>query len=235
MSVFVLIHGAWGGGWQWRGVANGLRALGHEVYAPTLTGLGERSHLGTASTGLTTHIDDVAGLIWFEDLRDVVLVGWSYGAAIAEGVADVMPDQLRMVVNLDGDLAVEGRAKADSWDADDPDWPKIQQGIPVSPPTADEMADNLDDAELRRWVAERLRPHPGRAWIEPFPTRGGRRASVPHVLVECSLRNDDKYKAKHEQLVSDPAWVVREVPLNHLGLLYDPATIATTLDDLADD
>jgi hypothetical protein len=53
--------------------------------------------------------------------------------------------------------------------------------------------------------------------------------------VECSLRNDDKYKAKHEQLVSDPAWVVREVPLNHLGLLYDPATIATTLDDLADD
>jgi pimeloyl-ACP methyl ester carboxylesterase len=84
MSVFVLVHGGWGGGgWQWRGVAAELRFRGHEVFTPTLTGLGDRSHLATvAAADLSLHIRDIEQMLYFEDLTDVVLVGWIYGGAV---------------------------------------------------------------------------------------------------------------------------------------------------------
>src|SRR5258708_29736710 len=85
---FVLVHGTWGGGWQWRAVAERLRARGHRVFTPTLTGLGERAHLVTPATGLVTHIDDIANAIAYEELRDIALVGTSYGGLVIAGVAD---------------------------------------------------------------------------------------------------------------------------------------------------
>src|SRR5512145_150195 len=85
---FVLVHGAWHGGWCWRRVADRLERKGHKVYAPSLTGLGDRSHLiGTRPT-VTTHIDDIANIIRFEDLQRVVLVGHSYGGLVISGVAE---------------------------------------------------------------------------------------------------------------------------------------------------
>ena len=88
MATFVLIHGAWHGGWCWKVVAPALRRAGHEVYAPSLTGLGERKHLASPAIDLETHIQDVVGLLEMEDLRDVVLVGHSYGGMVITGAAD---------------------------------------------------------------------------------------------------------------------------------------------------
>src|SRR5262245_34243335 len=82
MATFVLVHGAWGGGWAWRPVASALRAAGHEVFTPTLTGLGERAHLARPETDLTTHIQDVVGVLDCEDLCDALLVGHSYGGMV---------------------------------------------------------------------------------------------------------------------------------------------------------
>ncbi len=95
MATFVLVPGAWLGGWAWQRVTPLLRAAGHEVYPVTLTGLGERVHLGTSETNLETHIADVVNLIEFEDLRAVVLVGHSYAGCVITGVADRTPPASR--------------------------------------------------------------------------------------------------------------------------------------------
>jgi len=98
---FVLVHGAWHGGWCWRRVADRLERKGHKVYAPSLTGLGDRSHLIATRPTVTTHIDDIANIIRFEDLQRVVLVGHSYGGLVISGVAEKVQPQLASVVFLD--------------------------------------------------------------------------------------------------------------------------------------
>jgi len=101
MSTFVLVHGAWHGSWCWKRVRHLLQAAGHEVFTPTLTGLGERSHLLTREIDLETHILDVLNLIRWEDLSDVVLCGHSYGGSVVTGVADRVPERIRALVYLD--------------------------------------------------------------------------------------------------------------------------------------
>jgi len=99
--TYVLIAGAWHGGWVWRDVIPGLRKLGHAVTAPTLTGLGERRHIGTSDTDLSTHIDDVIAHIEMEDLQSVTLVGWSYGGMVITGVTARIPDKIKSLIYLD--------------------------------------------------------------------------------------------------------------------------------------
>ena len=100
-KTFVLVHGAFHGGWCWRPVADILRAAGHTVFTPTLTGLGERLHLLTPEVNLSTHIQDVVSVLEWENLRDVVLVGHSYGGAVVTGVADRVADRIGSIVYLD--------------------------------------------------------------------------------------------------------------------------------------
>ena len=109
-SSFVIVHGAWGGGWAWQKVDRMLRARGHEVYRPTLTGLGERVHLANTTIGLDTHIDDVVNVLIYEDLRDVVLVGHSYGGMVITGVADRAPDRIRRLIYLDAFVPNDGES-----------------------------------------------------------------------------------------------------------------------------
>lgn len=108
--TYVIVHGAWGGGWAFRRVEQLLRARGHEVYRPTLTGLGERRHLAGPSVGLSTHIEDVVNVLLFEDLRDVVLVGHSYGGMVITGVADRVPERIRSLVYLDAIVPADGES-----------------------------------------------------------------------------------------------------------------------------
>lgn len=113
MSTYVLVHGAWHGGWCWRETASALRAAGHTVHTPTHTGVGERSHQGTEAVTLETHIRDVCGTIEFEELNDVILVGHSYGGMVITGVADRMADRLRALVYLDAFIPEHGQSLID--------------------------------------------------------------------------------------------------------------------------
>ena len=94
MATFLLVHGGWAGGWHWREVASLLRAAGHEVFTPTLTGLGERVHLASPDVGLDTHIQDILMVLEYEELRDVILVGYSYSGMVITGVAERAADRL---------------------------------------------------------------------------------------------------------------------------------------------
>src|ERR671920_1676946 len=119
MTTFILIHGSMHGGWCWKRVAPLLRAVGHDVYTPTLTGLGERVHLAHPDVDLDTHIRDVLGVLKFEDLHDLVLVGHSYGTMVITGVADRVPERIGHLVYLDGAMASDGQAVLDFFP---PEW-----------------------------------------------------------------------------------------------------------------
>jgi pimeloyl-ACP methyl ester carboxylesterase len=108
MTSFVLVHGAWHGGWCYARVAKILRAAGHDVFTPTLTGLGERSHLMRPEINLDTHIADVLNVVKWEDLSNVVLSGHSYGGIVVTGVADAIPDKIAAIVYLDAHVPWDG-------------------------------------------------------------------------------------------------------------------------------
>jgi pimeloyl-ACP methyl ester carboxylesterase len=108
VAPFVLIHGAYFGGWSWRWVVPYLRDAGHDVYAPSLTGVGERVHLAGPQVDLETHITDVVNLLHYEDVTGVVLVGWSYGGMIVAGVADRVPERIAQIIYFDADVPRDG-------------------------------------------------------------------------------------------------------------------------------
>jgi pimeloyl-ACP methyl ester carboxylesterase len=107
-TTYVLVHGAWHGSWCWKRVRKSLRDAGHQVFTPTLTGLGERSHLNSAAINLSTHIADVVNLLQWEDLSDVVLCGHSYAGSVISGVADRIPERIRTLVYLDAFVPEDG-------------------------------------------------------------------------------------------------------------------------------
>ena len=110
MATFVLVHGAWAGSLIWRPVARALRKAGHEVYTPTLTGIGERRHLLNREIDLGTHTQDVLHVIDYEDLADIVLVGHSYGGMVVTSVADAIPEKIASLVYLDAFLPEDGQS-----------------------------------------------------------------------------------------------------------------------------
>ena len=114
--TYVLVHGASGGGWDWKTVDSLLSAKGHKVYRATLTGLGERTHLATPDIDLTTHINDVTNLILFEQLEQVILVGHSYGGMVISGVMDLIPETIRRAFFLDAFVPADGMSAVDMWD-----------------------------------------------------------------------------------------------------------------------
>jgi pimeloyl-ACP methyl ester carboxylesterase len=173
MTDYVLVHGAWHGGWCWTRVRRLLAAKGHRVFTPTLTGVGERSHLLSRDIGLDTHVEDVVNLMIWEDLRDIVLVGHSYGGAVVRHVADLMPDRIRSLVYLDAFVPDNGKALFDYL----PDGGKgfrdlamaDGDGWKVPPPPASFFAVNPLDAD---WVDRQCTMHPLSTFEEPAKLTG---------------------------------------------------------------
>ena len=112
-AAYVLVHGAWHGSWCWQRVRKNLQDAGHQVFTPTLTGLGDRSHLNSAAVDLSTHIADVVNLLRWEDLSDVILCGHSYGGMVISGVADQVPERIRALVYLDAFVPEDGECVFD--------------------------------------------------------------------------------------------------------------------------
>lgn len=109
-QVYVIVHGAWGGGWAWKRIDSLLTSSGNRVYRPTLTGLGERVHLATTDVGLSTHVQDVVNVMIFENLKNVILVGHSYGGMVISGVAHRVPDRITKLIYLDAFVPSDGES-----------------------------------------------------------------------------------------------------------------------------
>jgi pimeloyl-ACP methyl ester carboxylesterase len=143
--TFVIVHGAWGGGWAFKEVERLLRADGHIVYRPTLTGQGEKVHLANPDINLTTHVMDITNVILFEDLHDVILVGHSYGGMVISGVMEKVPDRIKHVIYLDALVPNDGESLNSAFGRDNtlgeqvngfivPKWVKPGQALPHDVP-----------------------------------------------------------------------------------------------------
>ncbi|MDB5946826.1 MAG: hypothetical protein JWQ33_1852 [Ramlibacter sp.] len=186
MADFVLVHGAWHGGWCWRRVVQALAAQGHRAHAVTLTGLGERAHLMSSAITLETHISDVRQAIEAEELEDVVLAVHSYAGMIGTAIADRQPQRLKHLVYVDAVVPRPG----ESWSgthssavrearlaaaAASPDY-----SFPAPDPAVFGLAG--DDLE---WVRRRQTPHPGHTYQAPLDFDPKRVAAVPRTFVSC--------------------------------------------------
>lgn len=250
MANVVLVHGMWMGGWIWRNVADRLRAAGHDVFAPTLTGLGERVHLARPDVDLDTHINDVVNLILYEDLRDVVLVGHSYAGIVVEGVADRLPERLARLVYLDtgpmGDgvahldfYSPEGRAYIDGVVAEQGDgWRLPYPGAGALAEQASLAGLSDDDLAL---MAARATPQPYETMRQPqqltrpFADEYGRVAILctdgGFTIAQLRAMIADGAPAFQQLAASD--WGFHELPTGHWPMLSMPAETAELLDSLA--
>jgi pimeloyl-ACP methyl ester carboxylesterase len=227
---FVLVHGAWHGGWCWRRVARLLRDAGHEVFTPTLTGFGERAHLLSADIGPDTLVQDLVGVLDSEELTDVVLVGHSFGALVALAVAERVPERLRRIVLLDGLVVDAGEtpfaglspASAAARTA----AAEASGGVAFPPPGG--AAFGLADPEDIAWVDRRLTPHPLRTYAEPFPLHAPLGGGRPVTYVACT---GPAYPAIHSAhaIARREGWEFRELATGHDAMISAPEATAELL------
>ena len=216
MATFVLVHGAWHGGWCWSRVVDRLTARGHKVYAPTLTGLAERSHLLSRDITLNTHIADVTNLMTWEDLSNVVLVGHSYGGWVISGVAEQAASRLASIVFVDafmpqdGERALDMQAPPDRA-ATEAAWDRGELSRPAPPIAHFGIANDAD----RDWALSRVTPQPiGNAFTRIALT--GARDRVPtkaYIRARGAVR--PMFDAYYDKLRGDPSWRLYDVPCGH--------------------
>src|SRR5215470_2868655 len=175
MATFVLVHGAWRGSWCWKRVRRALQARGHEVFTPTLTGVGERSHLLSPQVDLHTHIADVVNLIRWEDLSDVVLCGHSYGGCVVTGAADCVADRVGALVYVDAFVPDNGQSLYDTLPPEQRNAQiqgavEIGDGWRVPPIPAEIFNVNAQD---RAWVNQQRTPQSLATLQHPLHLTGG--------------------------------------------------------------
>ncbi|MFI7699536.1 alpha/beta fold hydrolase [Nonomuraea sp. NPDC049480] len=229
MSTFVLVHGAWHGGWAWRRVIPSLREAGHEVHAPTLTGVSDRAHLISPSVGLSTHIQDVVALIEAHDLDDVVLVGHSYAGHVVTGVADRIPDRLARRVYLDAFVGGDGDAAIDLLPEtvaghyrESVAGPGFGWLIPVRSLAVLGVTEQAD----LDWLSPRLTPHPWLAYTEPLRLEGDS-GKVPAAYVECV--DWMRVFRPHAEKAAALGWPVHHLATGHEAMVTAPKELAELL------
>jgi pimeloyl-ACP methyl ester carboxylesterase len=236
MVTFVIVHGGWGGGWEWTPVARRLRQHGHNVFTPTLTGLGERTHLGS-TIGLSDHIADVQAVITFEELHDVVLCGHSSSGMVVTGVADRVPERIRLLVYLDAFVPSDGQAQLDLMPKEFGDallGAAEEQGdrkIPY-PPDLHPPEGVIPD-EVRTSYLSRTRPHPVAAVTEPIRLSGAVK-NLPRAFVHCTdVDPDSNLMGDFAARAQAEGWLYRELGTAHDLHLVDPDGTTAVLDELA--
>ncbi len=231
-SAYVLVHGAWHGGWCWRRVAERLTKAGHRVFCPTLTGLGGRAHLLSREVNLDTHFNDVAGLLEAEELAEVVLVGHSYGGIVITGVAARAKARIRQLVYLDSALVEDGQAWSDAMP---PETAAARRKIAqessggVSLPVPEARVFGLSDPADLDWVQRRLTPHPFWTFDQKMHWGGPVGNGLPKVYVDCSDPAIPVLAAAKERYRGKPGWPFIELRTGHDAMVSAPEETARIL------
>jgi pimeloyl-ACP methyl ester carboxylesterase len=244
MANFVLVHGAWHGGWCWQRVIATLCAAGHRAHAVTLTGLGERAHLLSPTITLETHIADVAAAIEMEEMHDVVLAVHSYAGMIGTAIADRMGDRLRHLVYVDAVVPKPG----ESWSSTHARTTREARlaAAQASPdhafPAPDPAVFGLADDDCA-WVQRRQTPHPGHTYEAPLHFDAKRVSAVPRTFVNCTqpaLATIDGIRLRMaDPSFWDGAWVggagarVIELQTGHDPMISAPEPLSRILLDCA--
>jgi pimeloyl-ACP methyl ester carboxylesterase len=228
VAKFVLVHGAWHGGWCYDEVAKRLRSKGHDVYTPTLTGLGERSHLLNDRTDLDTHIQDVLNVIKWQDLDRIILCGHSYGGMIITGVADAVPEKIANLVYLDAYVPKDGES---IWDYMGEERRQLllndakpHNGRAVTAPSPAHFG---VDPRNQAWVAGKMTPQPILTLTQPIRISGGYGSMRKRVYVYAT--GPSSMEGFYPGLKADPAWHVKTMECGHDVMVDDPDGVTEIL------
>jgi pimeloyl-ACP methyl ester carboxylesterase len=239
MATYVLVHGGAHGGWCYERVARILRAAGHGVYTPTMTGVGERAHLVSADVDLDLHISDIAAVLHYEDLRDAILVGHSYGGMVITGVADRATNRIGRLVYLDAATPVNGQSLVDVAgpiiEAVRPDG-KVIDGVEtvlLPSPDAALLYGVTDPADMA-WMAERLTGHPWRCFEQPLElTNEAAMLAIPRYHIVCT----STLASRDPELVANARAEGRlwDIDTGHDLMITEPEAVADLLLRVASD
>jgi len=238
MATYVLVHGGGHGGWCYQRVARMLREAGHEVYTPTLTGLGERAHLLSPGIGLDTHIRDVTAMLQYEDLHDVILVGHSYGGMVITGAADRAADRVGRLVYLDAANPKDGESLVDvtggyiTWTRQ---LGKVVDGVElVLLPESSDVAAlyGVTDPDDAAWMAARLTGHPWRCFEQPLAlTNEAAYLAIPQYHIVCTSTLATRDRALIEQ--ARAAGRLWDIDTGHDLMITEPGATAGALLEVA--
>jgi pimeloyl-ACP methyl ester carboxylesterase len=235
MASVVLAHGAWSAAWGWKKMRPLFRAAGIEFFSPTYTGLGERSHLARPDIDLSTHIDDVLAVLEFEDLRDVTLIGHSYGGMVATGVADRAADRLARVIYLDAFAPRDGQSL---FDLVGPKTEAAMRGgadkagdgwrIPPINPPADTSPEDL------AWTGPRRRPQPIKTFEQKL--RLTRPSTLPrHYIYARKNAPGDVFRQFADRARSEAGWTCHEIDASHNPHITCPDVLMALLTQIMAD
>jgi pimeloyl-ACP methyl ester carboxylesterase len=234
VTTFILIHGMWHGGWCWKKLTPLLRNIGHQVFTPTLTGLGERSHLSCCDIDLDTHVQDVVNLIEYEDLQEIILVGHSLGGFIAPVVADRIPERIAHIVNLDGIIPENGKAFKEMM----PDyWNEFRNRALTSGnewwvPPVREWTFGVSGADLE-WMQSKLTPHPLKTWTTVVNLSNPVAQSLPHTFILCAEGYSEDEIEQEKTKFTQAGYSYRSLPTGHDAMITMPNALANILLELA--
>jgi pimeloyl-ACP methyl ester carboxylesterase len=246
MTTYVLVGGAWLGGWCWQNVARRLREEGHDAYPATLTGLGERVHLASPQVDLDTHITDVVNIVEFEDLHDVVLLGHSYGGLVVTGAADRIPERISSLVYLDTAPLPEGGSLIEKFAPElrkrtEEQVQELGEGWKFPIPPLEELAnmaslEGVDEDHLRL-LYSRATPQPFGTYTQPLHLENPARETLPKLGILCSfsLAQVKEMIASGDPLFRElarPEWQFVELPTGHYPMFSRPEDLTKLLLDL---
>jgi pimeloyl-ACP methyl ester carboxylesterase len=237
MATYVLVHGGGHGGWCYQRMARLLRAAGHEVYAPTLTGLGERSHLIGPGIDLDTHIQDITAVLHYEDLREVILVGHSYGGMVITGAADRAAGRVGRLVYLDAANPANGQSLVDiagPMMTAARSFGQVIDGVELvllPSPDAGAFYGVTDPGDLA-WMADRLTGHPWKCFEQPLKlTNEAALWAIPQYHIVCTSTLATRDPALMEQArAAGRFW---DIDTGHDLMITEPRAVADALLEIA--
>jgi pimeloyl-ACP methyl ester carboxylesterase len=228
VATFVVAHGAWGAGWVWKKMHPLMAARGHRLMTPTLTGLGERGHLARPDIDLDTHIADILGVLTFEDLSGVNLIGHSYGGMVATGVADRARSRIAKLIYIDAFAPNDGDSAIDLLPASaraqrKPSADGFIPPVPMPPDTA---------PEDRAWCEPLRLPQPAKTFEQKLKFQGGA-LTLPRHYIYCT-RNvpDDRFRQFYERTKRE-GWSASEIDSSHNPHITCPVVLADLLSRIA--
>lgn len=230
MKTFVLVHGMWHGGWCWKRVKPLLAAAGCDVFAPTLTGLGKRSHFRSGTISWSTHVQDIVNLLQYEDLQDVVLVGHSYAGGLALEVADHVPERIAQLVCLDSLIPPHGKSFREQFPNFYADLQRridMQDGIAwIVPP---EWAFGITDPAELAWLRSKLVSHPLATIEAPVSFCNPAALALPRVYVSCTAEKDAAAIVTEEKKWTGRGWQYRTLHAGHDAMITEPEKLTELL------
>ena len=227
-ATFLVCHGAWSAGWAWKKMHPLMAASGHRLVTPTYTGLGERAHLADPSIDLETHIEDILNVIQYEGLRDIVLIGHSYGGMVATGVADRAQDRIAQLIYIDAfvprdgqsllDLNIPARQRMRAMATSGDGW-----RVPPNPTPPDTAPADL------QWLTERRVDMPIKCFEMKLRLQGGALTLPRSYVYATRIAPADTFGRFARMAKADPAWRYHEIDASHSPHVTAPEVLMALL------